>query len=312
MRIIFFGSDNFAIPSLKLLSEKKEEIDVVDVVTQPDRERGRGLKVEPLGIKNLAIKLGVDVYQPERLDSEAVLHIKLLNPELIVVVAYGKILPKKILDIPSLGCINLHASLLPDLRGAGAIAYSIIRGYTYTGITTMYINEAMDEGNIILQKKIEIKSEDTIDTLSGKLAKEGAELLYETLRNFKKGKVASIPQDGSKATYAPLLKKEDGLIDWSKSTEEIFNLVRGVNPWPSAYTYLNSKMLKIHRTAIDKTSVLKGNSGEIVDVTKNKLVVATGKGNLSILELQLEGKKKMPIEEFLQGHKLEKGTRFSR
>ncbi len=252
MRTFFFGSDNFSIPSLELLSEKREDIDILSVITKPDKKKGRGLKVSPLELKDLALKLGLNVYQPEELDNEVISHIKSFNPELIVVVAYGKILPKDILEIPPLGCVNLHSSLLPELRGAGAIAYSIIRGYTYTGVTTMYMNDEMDAGDIILQKKIEIKPEDTAGTLSARLAKEGAELLYQTLRNLKKGKISSIPQDESRATYAPMLKKEDGLIDWDKNAEEIFNLIRGLNPWPSAYTYLKDKMLKIHKSVIDR------------------------------------------------------------
>ncbi len=307
MKIIFFGSDNFALPSLRLLSEKREDIDILSVITKPDRRKGRGLKVVPLEIKVLALKLNLSVYQPEKIDNKVISYIKSLNSELIVVVAYGRILPKQILEIPPRGCVNLHSSLLPDLRGAGAIAYSIIRGYTHTGITTMYMSETMDAGDIISQKKVEIKPEDTAGTLSEKLAKEGAELLYCTLKNLKKGDVFSTSQDESRATYAPMLKKEDGLIDWNKNTEEIFNLIRGLNPWPSAYTYLKGKMLKIHKSVIDKTPSQKGKPGEIIEVAKNKLIAATGKGNLSILEVQLENRRKMTIEEFLQGHRLEKG-----
>jgi methionyl-tRNA formyltransferase len=318
MKIIFFGSDNFALPSLRLLSEKREDIDILSVITKPDRRKGRGLKVVPLEIKVLALKLSLSVYQPEKIDNKVISYIKSLSPELIVVVAYGRILPKQILEIPPRRCVNLHSSLLPDLRGAGAIAYSIIRGYTHTGITTMYMSETMDAGDIILQKKVEIKLEDTTGTLSEKLAEEGAELLYCTLKNLKKGDVFSTPQDESRATYAPMLKKEDGLIDWNKNTEEIFNLIRGLNPWPSAYTYLRGKMLKIHtcqpqpkgdrlESVIDKTPSQKGKPGEIIEVAKNKLIAATGKGNLSILEVQLENRRKMTIEEFLQGHRLEKG-----
>jgi methionyl-tRNA formyltransferase len=312
MKVVFFGSDNFAIPSLELLSKQREDIYILSVVTKPDRRKGRGLKVVPLEVKNLALKVGLNVYQPEKIDSEAISHIKSLSPELIVVVAYGKILPKEILEIPPEGCVNLHSSLLPELRGAGAIAYSIIRGYSYTGVTTMYMSDEMDAGDIILQKKVEIKLEDTAGTLSEKLAKEGAELLYHTLKNLEEGGVSPISQDDSKATYAPMLKKEDGLIDWNKSAEEIFNLIRGLNPWPSAYIYLNSKMLKIHKAVIDENQNQKGKSGEIVGVTKNKLIIATGIGNLSILEVQPEGKRKMSVEEFLAGHRLEKGMRFSR
>ncbi|MCK4904868.1 methionyl-tRNA formyltransferase [bacterium] len=311
MKIIFFGSDNFSLPSLRLLSEKKEDIDILSVITQPDRKKGRGLKVIPLEIKTVALELGINVYQPEKLKDEAISYIKSLAPELIVVVAYGGILPKAILEIPTRGCVNLHSSFLPDLRGAGTVPCSIIRGYKYTGVTTMYMNEKVDEGDIIDQKKVEISREDTSATLSAKLSKEGAELLYSTLQNIKENKVVATRQDDSKATYAPLLKKEDGLIDWDKSAEEIFNLVRGLNPWPSACTHLNGKMFKIHKAQILQLGDAKINSGEIIEVDKNNLVVATGEGDLSLLEVQIEGKRKMSIQDFLQGHKLEKGMRFS-
>ena len=311
MKILFFGSDNFAIAPLRLLSQKKQDISIVGVVTKPDRKKGRGLKVIPLEIKTVALELGINVYQPEKLKDEAISYIKSFAPELIVVVAYGGILPKAILEIPTRGCVNLHSSFLPDLRGAGAIACSILRGYKYTGVTTMYMNEKVDEGDIISQKKVEISREDTSATLSAKLSKEGAELLYYTLQNIKENKVIATRQDDNKATYAPLLKKEDGLIDWDKSAEEIFNLVRGLNPWPSAYTHLNGKMFKIHKAQILQLGDAKTNSGEIIEVDKNNLVVATGEGDLSLLEVQIEGKRKMSIQDFLQGHKLEKGMRFS-
>jgi len=312
MKIIFFGSDNFALPSLRLLSKNKECAQIVSVITKPDTRKGRGMKVIPLKIKELAAELGIDVYQPEKFNEDAVSHIKSLKPELIVVVAYGKILPKKILEIPSQGCVNLHSSYLPDLRGAGTVPWSIIRGYKHTGVTTMYINEEVDAGDIIEQKKVKISREDTSATLSEKLAEEGAQLLCHTLKDIKEGAQTTTRQDNSKATYAPLLKKEDGLIDWGKSAEDIFNLVRGLNPWPSAYTYLKGKMFKIHKTQIAQSSASQTNPGEIAEVDKNNLVVATGKGNLNVLEVQIEGKKKMRIKDFLQGHKLEKGMRFSK
>jgi methionyl-tRNA formyltransferase len=308
MKIVFFGSDNFALNSLELLAKKG--IDIASVVTVPDKKKGRGMKVSPLKIKELALELGIDVYQPEKLNVEAISHIRSFNPELIVVVAYGKILPKEILDLPPKGCINLHASLLPKLRGAGAIAYSIIHGYEYTGVTTMYVNEKMDSGDIVYQKKVKIEPVDTTATLSEKLAKEGAGLLYATLKDMQSGKIPSIPQDDSKATYAPKLKKKDGLINWDKSAEEIFNLIRGASPWPSAYTFLNGKMFKIHKAEHVKASEKQASPGEIVNADEDGLVVATGKGNLKILEVQLEGKRKMPVGEFLRGYKLNKDIRF--
>ncbi|MDD5455322.1 MAG: methionyl-tRNA formyltransferase [Candidatus Ratteibacteria bacterium] len=312
MKIIFFGSDDFALPSLRLLARQKEDVQIISVVTKPDTRKGRGMKVVPLKIKQLASELGIDVYQPKKFDEETVPHIKSLKPELIVVVAYGKILPKKILEIPPKGCVNLHSSYLPDLRGAGTVPWSIIRGYKYTGVTTMYINEKVDAGDIIEQKKVEISREDTSATLSQKLAEEGAELLFHTLKDIDKGKENVTRQDISKVTYAPLLKKEDGLIDWTKSAEEIFNLVRGLNPWPSAYTYLKGKLFKIHKAQVAQSFDSEANPGEIVKADKNNLVIATGKGDLNILEVQIEDKKKMPIKDFLQGHKLEKGKRFSK
>lgn len=312
MKIIFFGSDNFALPSLRLLARQKEDVKITSVITKPDTRKGRGMKVIPLKIKELALELGIDVYQPEKFNEETTSHIKSLAPELIVVVAYGKILPKKILEIPSKGCVNLHSSYLPDLRGAGTVSWSIIRGYKYTGVTTMYMNEEVDAGDIIEQKKVEISREDTSATLSEKLAEEGAQLLCRTLKDIKEGKATITPQDNSKTTYAPLLKKEDGLIDFSKNAEEISNLVRGLNPWPSAYTYLKGKMFKIHKAQVAQSPDSKTNPGEIVKVDKNNLIVAAGKGHLSILEVQIEGKKKMFIKDFLQGHKLEKGMRLSK
>lgn len=311
MRIMFFGSDDFALPSLQLLSAQKE-FKIISVITKPDKKKGRGMKVIPLKIKEVALEFALDVYQPEKFDEQTISCIKSLNPELIVVVAYGRILPKKILDIPSKGCVNLHSSYLPDLRGAGTVPWSIIRGYKYTGVTTMYISEEVDAGDIIEQKKIEISREDTSATLSEKLAEEGAKLLIDTLNKIKKGKVNITRQDTSKVTYAPLLKKEDGLIDWSKSAEEIFNLVRGLNPWPSSYTYLQGKMFKIHKAQITQDVGSKASPGEIIKIDKNTLIVATGKGDLNMLEVQIEGKKKMSIKDFLQGHRLEKGMRFSK
>jgi len=312
MRIIFFGSDNFAIASLKLLAQKKQEIDIISVVTKPDKKKGRGMKVIPLKIKEVALELGLDIYQPKKFNEQAVAHIKSLAPELIVVVAYGRILPKEILDIPSKGCVNLHSSYLPDLRGAGTVPWSIIRGYKYTGVTTMCISEEVDAGDIIEQKKVEISREDTSATLSEKLAEEGAKLLVDTLNKIGKGKVNTTRQDAGKVTYAPLLKKEDGLVDWSKSAEEIFNLVRGLNPWPSSYTYLQGKMFKIHKAQVAQGVNSKASPGEITKVDKNNLIVATGRGDLNILEVQIEGKKKMSIKDFLQGHRLERGMRFSK
>ena len=309
MRIVFAGSDEFAVPSLRALAQEEN---IIEVLTQPDKKSGRGLKISSTPVKVVAEELGLPLFQPESLkDSAAVEHLKLLSPELIVVVAYGKLLPRKVLEIPPLGCVNLHASLLPELRGAGAIAWSIIRGYQETGVTTMYLDEGMDSGDIIFQKKVKIEEQDTAGTLSQRLAQEGAGLLTHTLRHIKSGDAPRIEQDENKATYAPLLKKEDGLIDWSKPAQEINNLIRGLNSWPSAYTFLAGERIKIHRAQMVK-SALRGKAGEIVEVSKDRLVVTAGKNMLSLLELQPENKRKMTIKEFLAGRKISPGLFFTK
>jgi len=309
MKIVFAGSDEFALPSLKVLAQ--EQGNIIAVITQPDKKKGRGLRISATPVKTQAEELGFPLFQPESLkDASALKHLQSLSPEVIVVVAYGNLLPGEVLKIPPRGCINLHPSPLPELRGAGAIPWTIIRGYSETAVTTMYLDEGMDSGDIILQKKVKIKEEDTAGTLAQRLAQEGAELLQHTLKQIREGKVPRIKQDKNKATYAPLLKKEDGLIDWSKSAQEINNLIRGLNPWPSAYTFLEGKRIKIHRAQVIKDTS-KGKRGEIAEVGKDKLIVATSQDLLSLQELQPENKRKMTVKEFLAGHRISPGASFT-
>jgi len=298
------GTPEFAVPSLKALIESEEE--VIAVACQPDKPKGRGLEVSSPPTKILAERHGIPVLQPQKIRTEEFFNkLKSLNPDLICVVAYGKILPKNILDLPPYGCINVHASLLPKYRGAAPINWAIIRGERVTGITTMKMDEGMDTGDMLLKRKMPIDDEDTGETLSEKLSDMGAGVLIETINLLKEGKLNPIPQDHSQATYAPILKKEDGRIDWRKSAEEIRNLIRGVLPWPGAYTTLEGKLLKIYKARVTEGS---GRPGEVIKSDSEALRVATGIGAIDILEIQIEGGKRLKTEAFLRGRRIKEGT----
>lgn len=301
------GSGAFAVPSLTAISESHHEI--LLVVSQPDKPAGRGRKVTPPPLAERAKALSLPLFQPDDLKaSSTVEKIKDLNADIIVVVAYGKILPKEILDIPPKGCVNLHASLLPKYRGPAPINWAIINGETETGVTTMFINERMDAGDIILQSSIPIKETDTTVTLHNILAPLGAELLFKTLDQIEKGNATSKPQDEKDATYAPMLKKEDGKIDWNKGARQIFNRIRGLVPWPSAYTILDGKLLHIYDSSVIEAAS-EAPAGTVVAVN-DAVVVSTGEGKLCLKEVQLEGRKRMKIKDFLNGHKIRPGTRL--
>ena len=303
MKIIFMGTPEFAVPSLRALIESGE--DIVAVVTQPDKPKGRGLEIVLPPTKVLAEKHGIPVLQPAKIKTEEFFNeLKKFSADLICVTAYGKILPKNILDLPPHGCINVHASLLPKYRGAAPINWAIIRGEKVTGITTMKMDEGMDTGDMLLKEEVPIDDEDTGDTLSEKLSEIGARLLIETIRLLKEGKLNPIPQDHSQATYAPMLKKEDGKIDWQKSAEEIRNLIRGALPWPGSYTNLEGKLLKIYKVRLAGGE---GKPGEVIKSESGILRVATGKGALDILKLQIEGGKKLETQVFLRGRRIEEG-----
>lgn len=304
MKIIFMGTPEFAVPSLNALIESGEE--VVAVITQPDKPKGRGLEILPPPTKILAEKHSIPVLQPAKIKTEEFFNeIKKFNPDLICVAAYGKILPKNLLDLPPYGCINVHASLLPKYRGAAPINWAIIRGEKVTGITTMKMDEGMDTGDMLLKEEVPIDDEDTGGTLSEKLSEIGARLLIETIRLLKEGKLNPIPQDHSQATYAPMLKKEDGKIDWGKPAEEIRNLIRGALPWPGAYTSLQGKILKIYKACLAEGE---GKPGEVIKSQSGILRIATGSSALDLLEIQIEGGKKLEAEAFLRGRRIKEGT----
>ncbi len=304
MRIVFMGTPGFAVPSLKALIESEDE--VAALVAQPDKPKGRGLKASPPPTKIIAEEHGIPVLQPSKIRTEEFLNeLGNISPDLICVAAYGKILPKTILDLPRFGCINVHASLLPKYRGAAPINWAIARGETVTGITIMQMDEGMDTGDILLRREVPIDPDDTGETLSGKLSVIGARLLIETIAELKKGTLRPVKQDDSLATYAPMLKKEDGRIDWMRPAEEIRSLIRGMLPWPGAYTYLRGKLLKIYRAAVSEGE---GKPGEAVGTGQGVLRVVTGAGALDILELQIEGGRRLDSRAFLAGRKIEPGT----
>jgi len=310
LKIIFMGTPEFSIPSLKMLVE--EGYEVIAVVTQPDKPKGRGKKLSSPPVKEYALEKGILVLQPEKVKTpEFMNQIRSLNPDLLITAAYGKILPAELLDIPKYGCINVHASLLPKYRGAAPINWAIINGESKTGITTMQTDIGMDTGDILLKSEIEITDDITAGELEEKLAELGAETLKKTLQKLKDGSLQRIPQQHSEASYAPMLKKEIGLINWGKTSSEIHNLVRGVNPWPGAYTFYKGKRIKIwktkkienlsacisgqfHEHSYDVESKL---PGTICSTTKDGILVKCGEGYILLLELQFDGGKKLSTSE---------------
>jgi methionyl-tRNA formyltransferase len=307
-RIVFFGTPSFALPTLRGLLEGPDE--VVGVVTQPDREKGRGRRTVISPVKELALQCGLALFQPEKVKEEAFQEtVKGLHPDLFVVVAYGQIFPKSVLHIPRHGAVNVHASLLPRYRGAAPIAWAILRGEEVTGITTMVMDEGMDTGDILLQAEVPIGREETCENLHDRLAPLGAQLLSKTIGRMKAGDLGGIPQDHSKATYAPPLKKEDGHIHWEREAGEIDRQVRAFNPWPGAFTKWGDRLLKIYGGEI-RERMAEGKAGVVVWVGSDFIEVAAGEGSYLIKEVQLEGRKKMTLREFLSGHSIPAGTVF--
>ncbi len=307
-RIVFFGTPSFALPTLQTLFERPDE--VIAVVTQPDRQKGIGRRVVFYPVKEQALRHHLLHLQPERVKEELFRETLIeLHPHLIVVVAFGQILPKSILNIPQYGAINVHASLLPRYRGAAPIAWAILNGEKVTGITTMVMDEGMDTGDILLQVETPIGNEETCETLHDRLASLGAQLLKETLEKMKTGNIHPISQDHSKATYAPPIKKEDGHIDWKKGANEINRQVRAFNPWPGAFTKLDDQWLKIYRGEV-RERTLTGKAGAVVWVGLDFIDVETGKDSFRIKEVQLEGRRRMAIRDFLSGHPIPVGAVF--
>lgn len=308
MRIVFMGTPVFAVPTLDALVAEGEE--VVLAVTQPDRPRGRGQQTLPPPVKERASALGIPVFQPRRVrEPEALETIRSCAPDLIVVVAFGQILPKELLDLPPHGCINVHASLLPRYRGAAPINWCIIRGETETGITTMLMDVGLDTGDMLLRKRTAIGPDETAGELHDRLMILGAEAMVETLRLLKEGRLSPEKQDDSLATHAPLLKKELGLVEWSLPAGEIHALVRGVDPWPGAFTWLGGTMLKLFSPRVGKGS---GEPGTILSAGKEGLEIACGEGSILIRELQPEGKRRMDAASFQAGYRVAPGMRVSR
>jgi methionyl-tRNA formyltransferase len=298
------GSPEFALPSLRRLLETEE---VVGVVTQPDRRKGRGQVVSPPPVKVAAQKAGVPVWQPPRLKApEAVAQVAALRPELIVVVAYGQILPQDLLSIPPLGCLNVHASLLPKYRGAAPVQWAVIRAEMVTGVTIMQMDAGLDTGDILLQRATAIRIEETAVELAGRLSEMGAELLGESLQRLREHALFGIPQNHEAATHAPRLTKADGAIDWSRPAREVCHLIRGVQPWPGAYTFLRGRVLRVFGCRVAEGEAT--SAGEVLEVGPEGLVVSAGEGRLILAELQLEGGKRLPAARFVLGHPVPQGS----
>ena len=305
-RIVFFGTPLFSIPTLRGLLQGKDK--VVAVVTQPDREKGRGRKMIPSPVKELALRHSITVFQPEKVKDEAFDEtLRALQPDLFVVVAYGKILPRSLLIIPRRGAVNVHASLLPKFRGASPISWAVLRDEKKTGVTTMLMSEGMDTGEILLQRETPIGEEENAEILHDRLAPVGAELLLETVEKMKAGTIVPVPQDHSKASYAPPLSKGDGKIDWTKEAAEIDRQVRAFYPWPGAFTAWDGRLLKISKGRSREGAVQK-EPGRVVWVGWDFIEVATGRGLFRIEEVQMEGKKKMSVKDFLSGHPVPVGA----
>ena len=304
-RVIFMGTPDFAVPCLARLVEIS---DVVAVVTQPDKPKGRGQKLLPPPVKAFAQEHGIAVYQPVRVKAPDFVDVlRGLAPDLIVVVAFGQILSKEILSLPPLGCINVHASLLPRYRGAAPMQWAIVRGEKETGVTTMFMDEGLDTGDMLLREKLPITQTMTAAELHDAMMKLGADVLERTIFSLSEGTLKRTPQDDALSTYAPLLDKEVGRIDWKKSAQEIHDLVRGLNSWPGAYTMLAGQKFEIWRTRLAEGTA---EPGEIVSVTKQGLLVGTGEGMLEILELQAPSRKKMAAGDYVRGHGLQLPARF--
>lgn len=304
LRIVFMGTPEFAVPCLTRLIADGHE--VVLAVTQADKPKGRGYELTPPAVKSCALSHGIEVYQPKTLKTEeAAERLTACYADLIVVVAFGKILPQTILDLPQYGCINVHASLLPKYRGAAPIQWAVINGETESGVTTMKLDAGIDTGDMLIQRKLPIPPDMTAGELHDKLSMLGAQTLSETLAALEAGTLTSTPQDHSQFTYAPMLSRELSPIDWNRSAQDIHNQIRGLNPWPSAVTTLGGKTLKIHASRIG-AAYESAQPGSILALIP--LTVACGGGtSLEILELQAEGSKRMPATDFLRGHALTVG-----
>ena len=307
MKIVFFGTPDFAVPSLQALLESGEE--VLAVVTQPDKLKGRGHKLSQPPVKEFALSMGIPVLQPSGIRTPAFLDdMTRLAPDCITVVAYGRIVPPPLLKLPPLGCINVHASLLPEYRGAAPIQWALINGEVKTGVTTMLMDEGLDTGDMLLKEEVEIHDDDNADTLARRLSHAGASLLIKTLVGVKDKTITPLPQSG-KASYAPPLKKENGKINWFLSARELSHLIRGTYPWPGAYCYLNGEKINILKAKVANDN-MNGTAGRIEKLSGHEILVGTGEGILAVAEVKPEGKKVMTASAFMHGRHLKEGVIF--
>lgn len=311
MRIIFMGTPDFSVGTLEALVEAGH--DVCLAVTQPDKPKGRGKEMQPTPVKAAAQRHGIPVYQPKRIrDPECVEELKKYNADVMVVIAFGQILPKTILELTPYGCINVHASLLPKYRGAAPIQWAIIEGEKVTGVTTMQMDEGLDTGDMIMKTEVPVDEDETGETLHDKLAAAGAALCVRTLEAVENGTAVFEKQGESPTAYARMLDKKLGDIEWSQPAVRIERLVRGLNSWPSAYTHWNGKVVKIWRAKAEGEGPGEKEPGTVISVGKNDFAVQTGSGILRVYELQIPGKKRMETGAFLRGYALEEGTVFTR
>ena len=312
MNVVFMGTPDFSVGTLEEIIKAGHTVSAV--VTQPDKPKGRGGAVAMSPVKEVALKNGLTVLQPVKASNpEFVEELRGYNPDVIVVVAFGQLLPKAIIDMPKYGCINVHASLLPKYRGASPIQWAVIDDCEYSGVTTMQMNEGLDTGDILLVEKVKLDKKETAGSLFDKLSEVGAKLLVDTLKQKEAGTIKPVVQNDSEATYVKMINKSFGEIDFNLSAKRIECLIRGLNPWPSAYTHLNGKMLKIWDADVceDEENSTDNAVGTVTKVNKNSFVVKCGDGSLIINEVQLEGKKRMDAGSFLRGNGLEVETVLS-
>ena len=309
MRVVFMGTPDFAVGTLEAILDAGHEVALA--VTQPDKPKGRGKTLTASPVKECALIHGIPVYQPRRVrEAECIESIRQYHPDIIIVAAFGQILPKELLKMPKYGCVNVHASLLPKYRGAAPIQWAILEGDSVSGITTMRMDEGLDTGDIIEQEEVVLAEDETGGSLFLRLAETGARLCVHTMRLIEEGNAVYTPQDASQATHVGMIQKQMGNIDWQKPARVIERLVRGLNPWPSAYTHINGKTLKIWKAAAEEGGDPK-KAGTVISVSKDACRVQTAEGILNLLEVQLEGKKRMEIEAFLRGYEIKEGVKLN-
>lgn len=310
MRVIFMGTPDFAVGTLNGIIKAGHEVALV--VSQPDKAVGRSKALKYTPVKACALEHGIEVYQPEKVrEAECIEFLRKFQPDIIIVVAFGQIIPKEILDMPKYGCVNVHASLLPKYRGAAPIQWAVLNGDAVTGVTTMRMDEGLDTGDIIMTEEVALDADETSGSLFDRLSLVGAGLCVRTMAALENGTAVYTPQDCAKATHTNKIHKDMGNIDWTMEAEAIDCLIRGLNPWPSAYTRLDGKTLKIWKAKV-ASHEMQAQPGCIVAVDKNRIFVQAGNGILELLEVQLEGKKRMSTEAFLNGYDVEPGTYFHR